>query len=153
MRPTLNKIGLGGLAAERLLIGTALEESRLTFIDQIERGGDKRPGPAFGIYQMERATHDDLWKTYMVGARSWIAIPVAALAIGKPDADQMQGNLYYATAMARVLYRRAPGVMPDPDDAMAMALYHKKYYNTVFGASDPETSVINFKLAIKEVKP
>jgi hypothetical protein len=52
--PALALIGLGGAAAEELMLGTALQES----------GGGWRlaqaAGPALGIWQMEPATFTDL---------------------------------------------------------------------------------------------
>jgi hypothetical protein len=45
-------------AAAQLLLGTALKESlQLKYRRQIQ-------GPALGYYQMEPATHDDIWNNY-----------------------------------------------------------------------------------------
>ena len=46
------------LGAERLVCATALAESALRYVDQVDKAG--RPGPAYGLFQMERRTHDDL---------------------------------------------------------------------------------------------
>lgn len=59
IRPALARLRLGGAAAERLLLGTALTESGLVHLRQ--SGG----GPARGLYQIEPATHRDLWRHYL----------------------------------------------------------------------------------------
>ena len=59
IRPALKIIGLDFRAAEELLLGTALQESRLTYLHQL--GG----GPALGLFQMEPGTHDDIWTNYL----------------------------------------------------------------------------------------
>jgi hypothetical protein len=119
-------------AAERLLIGTALAESRLEFLAQV--GG----GPALGVYQMEPATHDDIWTRYLAG-RPGLAARVRSFAWqGGPSADQMAGNLYYATAMVRIHYLRAPAKLPPPADSDALAAYWKRFYNTPAGKGTPE---------------
>lgn len=56
IRPTLEKIELWSEAAENLLLGTTAQESHMgTYIKQVGKG------PALGIYQMEPATHKDIW--------------------------------------------------------------------------------------------
>ena len=55
IRPVLLVIGGESRAAENLILGTALQESNLRYLRQL---GD---GPARGVYQMEPATHDDIW--------------------------------------------------------------------------------------------
>ncbi|KAF0118141.1 MAG: hypothetical protein FD149_866 [Rhodospirillaceae bacterium] len=60
IRPTLLHLGLHSPAAEALLLGTAIQESRLgTYLRQT--GG----GPALGVYQMEPATHEDIWTNFL----------------------------------------------------------------------------------------
>jgi hypothetical protein len=133
VRPTLAALGLGGAAAEELLIGTILQESQ---------GGhwlrQLGPGPAIGICQMEPATHDDLW-THYLDDRPMLAGRVRSLRIGVGNgigqADEMAGNLYYAIAMARVLYARVPDPLPPAGDVAAQAAYYKTHYNTAGGAA------------------
>ena len=57
--PTLKEIGLYSKAAERLVIGTGLTESRLEYVKQIG-------GPALGLYQCEPSTHKDIWDNYLI---------------------------------------------------------------------------------------
>jgi hypothetical protein len=136
VRPALRHIGLDEPARIRLVTGTALTESGLRYIDQLAPG----PGPAYGPFQMERATHNDLHKSFLQKpAHKALAERVAGLSVGAMDpVAQMQGNHYYAAAMCAVHYLRAPGVLPAADDLPAMARMWKTYYNTRFGAGRTE---------------
>lgn len=57
IRPAFTTLAEGGLAAEELLFGTAIQESLLIHRQQL--GG----GPALGLFQMETATHN--WNNYL----------------------------------------------------------------------------------------
>jgi len=52
VRPVLRVMSAWSQPAEDLVMGTAAQESRLTYLRQL--GG----GPALGLWQMEPATHD-----------------------------------------------------------------------------------------------
>lgn len=153
VRPVLQGLGLYSLAAERLLIGTALAEGGLHYIDQVERGGDKKPGPAYGVYQMERATHEDLWDNFLKFKPQIVDRINFWMCGGRADCEMMHGNLYYATAMCRVHYLRSRRPLPAEADPVAMSEYHKVVYNTYLGAANPAKNVIHFKTAIEQVKP
>lgn len=141
IRPTLADIDLGGLAAERLLLGTALTESGLIYLHQLGAG------PALGLYQCEPATFHDIWANFLAG-RTPLEGHVRELSVAPEDPMQLVTNLSLATAICRVHYFRAPAPLPDQRDAAGMAAYHKKWYNTVGGATDPTVSVANFQRAI-----
>lgn len=143
--PVLKRLGLDSLAARRLLAGTALTESGLRFLVQL--GG----GPGVGVYQMEPATHADIWKNYL-HYRPELAGKIAVYACdGLPRTEQMAGNLYYATALARVHYRRAKPPLPDAENATALAQYHKDHYNTALGKTDVAQSLKFFVRAVAEI--
>ncbi len=146
VKPVHEALEMGGLAADQLVMGTGLTESRFRHIDQIERGGDKKPGPAYGFWQMEKATHEDHWNNYLIDRPARAQI-VSSFAIGKPSAEQMQGNLYYAAAMCRIHYYRKPFSLPAPGDYKTMAALWKKYYNTQAGAGSAAKAEEWFKLA------
>ena len=55
------------------------------------------------------------------------------MAVGLTDEQQLTGNLFYATAVARLLYWRAPRKLPAPDDIWGLAHYWKDFFNTVEG--------------------
>lgn len=144
VKPALEHIGLAGLAAERLVIGTGLTESGLVYLDQKGRGGEDGWGPALGLFQMERATFNDhmKWLTPREGYAGQPKLLAALRELGCAATWQsdpwrdMAGNLYFAAAMCRIHYRRAPERLPDDLDGMA-ALY-KLRYNSPLGAATPE---------------
>ena len=145
VEPTLTGLGLGGSSAVNLLTGTALAESRGTYLKQI--GG----GPALGLWQMEPATHDDCWDNFLrfpVGKRLG-SILEDMLAPDLPRSAQMVTNLRYACAMARIRFYRVKDALPVASDPYALSRYHKVHYNTVLGAADPAANVIFFKAALQ----
>jgi len=77
VKPALLHIGLDTLAATRLVVGTALTESRLTYLKQV--GG----GPALGFFQMEPNTHDDIWENYLRFRRDMAKKVDELAALGK----------------------------------------------------------------------
>ena len=143
VRPILNELELWSPAAENLVIGTGITESRLYYLKQMGEG------PALGIYQMEPFTHNDLWRTTLwgtyLGARVSRLLP--SFSGVSPRATEMIGNLYYATAMCRVHYRRIKEPLP-ANDAVALAKYWKQYYNTPLGKGSWEKSAVHFALAV-----
>ena len=54
---------------------------------------------------------------------------------------ELAGNLYYATAMARIHYLRRPERLPSAMDVEGLAQYWKDHYNTYLGAGTPEKAV------------
>ena len=135
IRPTLYRINLWSKEAECLLLGTALVESKLKHLVQIK-------GPALGVYQMEPVTHDDIYENYL-RYRPDLLHAVRNMLV-KSDGDsefiveQLKGNLYYATAMARIHYLRRPEALPVRSNWYAMAKYWKDHYNTHKGKGTVE---------------
>ena len=118
-------------AVTRLLIMTAAHESHLFMLRQrTEWLGDNlyRYGPALGLYQMEAATHRDIWTNYLAW-RPTLAAKVLTTC-GAPKAEQMVGNLTYATVMARIHYWRVREPLPDAGDVDGLARYAKRHWNT-----------------------
>src|SRR5690606_19781968 len=104
IRPACRLVGWHSPAAEDLLVGTFLAESLVdgdTCLRQL--GG----GPARGIFQMEPATHDDIWRNWLgyrpEGERVRALTPAGH---GFPRAENLVFNLLYAAAIARAHYRR-----------------------------------------------
>jgi len=129
--PTLTHLGpkYATTAAIQLVTATGLHESNLTYLRQLHRG------PAKGVWQMEPATFSDLYTNYLNYPRnSDLAARVEETASRFPKgASQMEGNLYYACAMCRVLYYRRPEPLPPADDAEAMGAFYKAHFNTSKG--------------------
>lgn len=146
VRPVNSNLGMGGLAADQAVCGVCLAESGLVYLDQVEGHKDNKPGPAYGVGQMEKRTHDDIWENYL----KWHlgrASAVRRLCIGAPSAEQMAGNLYYAAAMVRIHLYRSKFIMPPAGDYKAMAEGWKKYYNTSSGAGIETEAEKHFKFA------
>lgn len=141
IRPVIDAMGMGGEAAEQLLLGTALVESDLEWLKQM--GG----GPALGVYQMEPATHDDIWLNWLVHSPG-ISIKMVPFRTGynEAHAPDMVGNLYYATAMCRLHYYRRPEPLPAAGDLDGLAAYWKQWYNTPRGKGRPADFVKRAKL-------
>lgn len=118
-------------AAVRLLLGTAAAESNMgQYLNQIGRG------PAASIYQIERPTYEWTLTTVM---QRWPDLHRRALEfclpVGCPDDFvEMKGNLYWATAVCRLVYWWRPDPLPAPDDVAGMSSYWKRHYNTEAGA-------------------
>ena len=143
--PTLKMVGLESPSATVLLLGTAIQESTLTHLTQLD-GDDDPYDDAVGLYQMEVKTHDDIWENYL-NYRPQLADAVQGLTAFPPTAREMVGNLWYATAMCRVHYRRVPEALPDPGDIEGMADYWKAHYNTFEGAGTGEEFIENWNEA------
>ncbi len=153
IRPTLINIGLPSPKAEIMLLGTAAQESHLgSYLAQVGNG------PALGIYQMEPATHNDIWKNYLkykpeLANKLLDLLPRHYKQEDYEDfAGEMAGNLYYATAMARVHYYRKPEPLPDPTDVYAQASYWKRNYNTHLGKGKQEEYVRNYNRMIATMR-
>jgi hypothetical protein len=139
IRPALQYIELWSQAAENLVLGTALVESNGDYLHQVK-------GPALGLWQMEPATHDDIWDNYLAfhPELSRLVSLLESEASITRGASELIGNLYYGAAMCRVHYRRAREPLPEAKDADAMARYWKAHYNTAKGAGRVEKALPRF---------
>ena len=156
IQPVLKALMLNGSDIEDLLVGTCAQESRGgTFLFQEGTNPDlyaslQKNILAIGPYQMQPATHDDIWENYLPSHPNlleWLieicAIPPQlCLPRKKPPANFMLYNLYYATAMARIHYRRVPE--PVPSTLELQAEYYKKYYNTSGGKATIDEYITNY---------
>ena len=141
VRPALQQINLWSQDAENLVMGTAAQESRLQYLHQLGNG------PAKGLFQMEPATHNDIWDNYLKYHDDWadtLRTMTVTGYMGTPDPNEMVWNLMYAAAMCRVFYRRKPGRLPY--DVEGMAAYWKKFYNTHLGAGTEAQFIRNYNL-------
>lgn len=139
VQPTLKSIAMHSDAAENLLVGTAVQESRLTFLRQI--GG----GPALGVYQIEPATRQDIyvnWLKYRPDVRDRVNRLAAS---GAMFDDQLVFNLAYATAIARLVYYRQPDPLPAADDIDGLAGYWKQHFNTPLGKGTAAEFAENYR--------
>lgn len=129
------------LTAENLLMGTAMQESNLTYLVQIN-------GPALGVFQMEPNTHRDIWKNYLHVdcGRPFLAHKILRndLDYGDTRDERLVWDLQYATQMARVHYWRVPAPLP-ADNPHDLAKYWKRHYNTHLGRGRREEFVANYE--------
>lgn len=144
VRPALLEIGLAGLNREQQVLGTGLVESGYRHLDQTTPG----PGPAFGFWQMEKATHDDLWLNFVIHRPVLFDALVRLTGRSFQSVEALRWNLRYGAAMCAVHYLRAPGKHPAEGDYEAMARYWKKVYNTPLGAGKVEHAIPLFKQAV-----
>ena len=128
--------------AVKLVLGTAVQESGLRYLDQLAPG----PGPAVGLFQMERATFNDHWRA--IALRPKLHDLVCALLAPSPSPfEQMRTNLAFAAAMCRIHYWfRDPGEIPQDLDGAARAW--KRAYNTTAGKGRPEQFVNNYRMHV-----
>lgn len=141
IRPTLEKIGLWSQAAENLLLGTAAHESLMGHYLRQQKG------PALGIYQIEPQTHQDVWHHYL-NYRKAMAGPIKQLvnsASDIPEDNELIINLAYATAIARIIYYRAPEKLPEADNVEGLASFWKKHYNTVAGKGSENEFITHYQ--------
>lgn len=139
VRPTLEAAMLWSPAAENLLVGTAIQESGLRYLRQLE------DGPALGVYQIEPATHADLWENYL-SYRSELSHRVNWFLADLPSAEeQLVTNLAYATMIARLVYYRRPEPLPDADDIDGLATYYKQHFNTPLGKATPAEWALKYR--------
>lgn len=142
IRPTLDTLDLGGHDAEQLVLGTAIVESGLQYLHQLGNG------PAIGLWQMEPATHDDIYEHYLkYQAPLTGALGRLIVEHQKALAKQMAWNLYYGAAMCRIHYRRVSAPLPKTLDECAE--YWKKHYNTSLDKGTVEKYVKSFNNMVK----
>jgi hypothetical protein len=139
IRPVLEAIQkesdrhLAGLDAEELLLGTAIKESGLNYRRQLNGG------PALGLFQMESATHDDIWQNFIEYRKPLKDAMLHHFNVTqKPDATRLVDDDSYAAIMARIRYARVPGSLPPAGDLRAQAQYWKANYNTSKGKGTVE---------------
>lgn len=140
IEPVLKYLNLYSEEAAMLILGTGIQESRLRYLVQLNNG------PAKGIYQMEPATHRDIWDSYLA-FRADLASKVRGLAsqlyFFEGGDRELIGNLQYATAMTRIHYlRKKPAI---PKDLNGWAEYWKRHYNTPLGNGTEQEFITNFQ--------
>lgn len=154
--PTLQAINLAAPNRMQLIIGTGgVESGGYNYLDQTTPG----PGPAYGFWQMEALTHDDIWNNYLRYQPSALRDAMLQLAGCRrtdppPTVSVLHWNLRYAAAMCAVHYRRFetrrdnPAPLPHANDAEGMAEYWKRYYNTPLGKGTVVKALPYFQQAV-----
>lgn len=125
-------------AVNLLLLTAAVESDMGSYLKQIN-------GPALGIYQMEPDTYWDIHENFLK-YRPDLHEQVSdfSLSVDLGGANELAGNLYYSTAMARAHYLRFPEPLPKADDVEGLARYWKKYWNTEKGGGTVEAAIYKY---------
>ena len=147
---TLLDIDLYSPEASILLLATMAQESNFgTYLHQIR-------GPAISPYQIEPATHKDIWDNYLK-YRPELAANLANIVtpmyfrashIKVFYEKALLTNLSYSTAIARIKYYRVKEKLPEIHP-IAMGEYWKHYYNTPDGIGTVAEFVENWKIFIE----
>ena len=127
------------MAAENLLMGTCAQESKMgTFLVQLDGG------PAMGIFQMEPATHHDIYANYLY-YHEGISDKIMDYNMmnGADNPKLLINDLAYAAAMCRVHYYRVPKALP-ADNVEELANYYKLFYNTPEGKATVQQFIDNY---------
>lgn len=121
---------------ENLLLGTAAVESDFgTYMTQLDGG------PGCGAFQMEPETEMDIWKNHLSYRPDRAYNLYLATGVEFFDPYQMEVNIAYGIAMARLKYRMVSDPLPPGDDVVAMGRYWKTHYNTAKGKGTVEEFV------------
>ena len=160
IRPALKHLGLFNHSGEVLLLGTAMCETSnaLSYLRQVAAWTTPPTyGPALGLWQMEGATHSDLWANWLAYRPDW-ANKMRALVPPKyadpavPSHELLQHSLVYAAAAARLHYYRFPDALPAAQDIEGLSQFYKKRYNTALGAATLDKAREHFTLALQVVE-
>ncbi len=151
MRWGLDRLGLYSRAAERLLLGTAMQESRLTYLFQKPRG------PAIGLFQMEPPTIQDTLmrvlekpqakKLDLKNKFEALCGPVSLIQEFQIDdlRCRLAGDVTLQVALARIKYWGVPEALPAENDILGMARYWKAHWNTHLGAGTEIEFMENYR--------
>lgn len=125
--------------AVELLMLTAAQESHLgKYLWQVK-------GPALGVFQMEPNTYNDIWGNWIMYRQNILnALNDLYGASGVAWEMRMKADLTYQIIMARIFYMRVPAALPSKTNALDMAHYYKKYFNTHLGKATPEEAYKNY---------
>lgn len=117
-------------AAAELLVGTVAVESTIAGVTRLRQ----QSGPALGLYQIEPASHDDLFESFLRFRPRLRGIAESFRASRPAAQTQLATNLAYATAIARLIYWRSPHPLAPAGDIAGHAAVWKRDYNTAAGS-------------------
>lgn len=133
--PVVMSLNLPGdpIARIQLHVGIPLVESGLRDLRQ------QNGGPALGLCQMEPATHDDLWQTFLEArpALSQVIrgyLPARFSISGGSASAALTESLAYSVAMSCARFYRSSTPLPLRGDAVAQCQAWKAGYNTGLGS-------------------
>ena len=137
IKPTLHYLATHSPAAEKLLLGTAAQESDLDPFCHHNQG--------IGIYQITPEQHRQAWDSYLA-FRPDLASKVRGLAsqhqfLQDPD-QELKTNLAYSTAIAWIIYLQSEHQLPAADDVDGLSHFWEN--NFCHKKNNPELQAQNF---------
>ena len=151
LMPVLVALEMDSPEAVDLMIGTALQESRLKYLAQLSGG------PGIGFFQMEPATAEDIVYRYAQNNRHEFRVKVMeAVPLGGPAwlltplelKEELMRNLSLQVLLARLKYYMVPA--PIPSDTQGQARYWKQHYNTPLGRGTEDQYIANYITHMEE---
>lgn len=130
--------GMASASADAISLGTACQESNFRWIAQTPTG------PALGLWQMEPATHDDLFRNYLAYNTKLRDAVMSFSCSAMSTQQQLAGNALYAAACCRAQFFRAPETLPAANDVDGMAHLWKVRWNSVSGAGTEAQFIANW---------
>jgi type VI secretion system secreted protein VgrG len=128
-----------------LLMMTCAHESRGgTYLRQKGMTGTEG---AFGVYQMEMATHRDIYENFLNHRDGLCDLVYSLQSESLQEEQDLITSIAYATAMARVHYWRVAEALPSKDDTRYMSklgIYAKTHYNTHLGKATSSRYVTDY---------
>lgn len=118
----------------------------MTGIGNVETGYRTRhqaSGPALGFWQVEPATHDDLWCNWLRARPALSAVVLGFLPTkysGVPNSAAMVESDAYGCCIGTLVFYRSTEPLPARNDARGQCAAWKQAYNTAAGAGavDPQ---------------
>jgi len=142
LQPALQHIGMDSPEARAMMLGTAAQESSMShYLAQYPKG------PALSAYQVERATFNDIMNSYL-SHRPQLMAKVNGLVLQAMNGMNFQAmgtQPLFASAIARIQWKRFPEPMPDVTDFRGQAILWKRRWNTVRGAGTTEEFMLNLE--------
>ena len=143
IRPALTKINLWSRSAEELVLGTSIVESGLTYLKQ------HGECPALGLWQVEPATHEDLYTNYLHYRQDLGSKLMELRAPNLSMGENLAANLMYGAAVCRLCYYRKPNALPAAGAIEGQGAFWKQHYNTPFGAGTVSKYVYKVQQVLK----
>ena len=137
-------MGMWSEAAGELVLGTAIVESNLTYLKQ---HGD---GPALGLWQVEPATHEDLYANYLNFRPEMMSSLMELRSAALNMNENLATNLMYGAAVFRLCYYRKIDPLPEAGDIEGQGKFWKQHYNTPLGAGTVPKYVLKIQQTFKE---
>lgn len=149
--PPLKRLNMYSESSSNIMMGTAATESHLgKFLMQIDQDGNP-VGPALGPYEMEGATHDDIWKTYILRPdKGKLKEELGQYLGGIIGPQRMVWDFRYATVMARLKYWRDSEPLPEAGDIEGLGHIYKRVFNSAGGKGSVEKFVNDYQRFVME---